>query len=72
MSLFLGSKSCLVLTRVAYSVPEDNELLAQKQYPKVWFYLDRIHPVARNGPQLAPRELKLVLFYSKWANLAWF
>jgi hypothetical protein len=45
MSLFLGSKSYLVLTRVAYSVPEDNELLAQKQYPKVWFCLDRIHPV---------------------------
>jgi hypothetical protein len=28
--------------------------------------------LARNGPQLAPRELKLALFDSKWANLAWF
>ncbi len=28
--------------------------------------------LAGNGPQLALRELKLVLFDSKWANLAWF
>ncbi len=46
MSLFLGSKSCLNRMESSYSVPEDNELLAQKQYPKVWFCLDRIHPVS--------------------------
>ena len=45
MSLFLGSKSSLNRMERPYLVPEDNELLAQKQYPKVWFYLDRIHPV---------------------------
>ena len=45
MSLFLVSKSNLKNMENPYSVLEDNELLAQKQYPKVWFCLDRIHPV---------------------------
>jgi hypothetical protein len=45
MSFFLGSKSSLKRMGVPSSVPEDNEPLAQKQYPKVWFCLDRIHPV---------------------------
>ncbi len=46
MTLFLGSKSSLKNMESPYSVPEDNEKLAQKQYPKVWFCLDRMHPVA--------------------------
>ncbi len=50
MILFLSSTSILNRMDSPYSVPEDNELLAQKQYPKVWFCLDRIHPVDESAP----------------------
>ena len=42
---FLSSKSCLVSVRVAYSVPEMNELAVQTRHLAVEFYLDRIPPV---------------------------
>jgi len=47
---FLSSKSYLVSVRVAYSVPEVNELAVQTCNPAVRFYLDRILPVSAATP----------------------
>jgi hypothetical protein len=41
--------------RVAYSVPEVHELVAQSWYPRRWSFLERAHPVGREDSDVNQR-----------------
>ena len=80
-------KSILVRMRIAYSVPEVHELVAQSWYPRRWSCLERVNPVsqARTGPiriwrwstgfgssSARSRPFELSFWYVHWGqNHAW-
>jgi hypothetical protein len=56
-------KSCLDFTRIAYSVPEVHELVAQSWHPRRWSCYFRVHPVPPpSGLSMSRSKLRAEVF----------